>query len=156
MSTVYLFHETLIVNEAQVPPTGLLCEVQAGEMVTWKDFIYYQLCSIMKVSYAHQICLYWIKNTETSNIVKYYYHLKNVYLFNILKINLFMWCKLNCRCPSLLQSSVHDPSEIIIICWFIINIGNSCATYFYFIYLLLLNNFLEPLIPFWNSLINKK
>ncbi len=34
-----LFHETLIVNEAQVPPTGLLCEVQAGEMVTWKDFI---------------------------------------------------------------------------------------------------------------------
>ncbi len=22
-----LFHETLIVNEAQVPPTGLLCEV---------------------------------------------------------------------------------------------------------------------------------
>ncbi len=33
-----LFHETII-NEAQVPPTGLLCEVQAGEMVTWKDFI---------------------------------------------------------------------------------------------------------------------
>ncbi len=29
-----LFHETLVVNEAQVPPTGLLCEVQAGEMVT--------------------------------------------------------------------------------------------------------------------------
>ncbi len=22
-----LFHETIIVNEAQVPPTGLLCEV---------------------------------------------------------------------------------------------------------------------------------
>ncbi len=33
-----LFHETII-NEAQVPPTGLLCEVQAGEMVTWKDFM---------------------------------------------------------------------------------------------------------------------
>ncbi len=30
-------YETIIVNEAQVPPTGLLCEVQAGEMVTWKD-----------------------------------------------------------------------------------------------------------------------
>ncbi len=28
-----LFHETIIVNEAQVPPTGLLCEVLAGEMV---------------------------------------------------------------------------------------------------------------------------
>ncbi len=28
-----LFHETLVVNEAQVPPTGLLCEVQSGEMV---------------------------------------------------------------------------------------------------------------------------
>ncbi len=29
-----LFHETITVNEAQVPPTGLLCEVYAGEMVT--------------------------------------------------------------------------------------------------------------------------
>ncbi len=37
---------------------------------------------------------------------------------------------------SLLQSSVHDPSEIILICWFIIKDGNSCAAYFYlFIYL---------------------
>ncbi len=31
-----LFHETIIVNDAQVPPTGLLCE---GEILTWKDFI---------------------------------------------------------------------------------------------------------------------
>jgi len=33
---------------------------------------------------------------------------------------------------SLLQSSVsHDPSEIIIIWWFIINVGNSCADFNY-------------------------
>ncbi len=48
-------YETIIVNEAQVPPTGVLCEVLAGEMVTWKDFIilpfliimqHYVLCSL--------------------------------------------------------------------------------------------------------------
>ncbi len=58
-------------------------------------------------------------------------------------------------------SSLHDPSEIILICWFIINIGNSCAAYFYlfylFIYLLFyFFYFLEPVILFWGSLINKK
>ncbi len=53
-----LFHETITVNEAQVPPTGLLCEVYAGEMVT------YALCSIMKVSYAHQACIYWITKKQ--------------------------------------------------------------------------------------------
>ncbi len=46
-----------------------------------------------------------------------------------------MWCKAEFS-ASLLQSSVsHDPSEIILICWFgawetfiIINVENSCAT----------------------------
>ncbi len=31
---------------------------------------------------------------------------------------------------SLLHSSMHGPSDIILICWFIINVGNSCAAYF--------------------------
>ncbi len=102
----------------------------------------YQLCSIMKVSYAHQACIYWIKiQKKNCNIVKYYYNLKEclsilIYLKNII-------CKANAKLnlsSSLLQSSVHDPSsEIILICWFIINIRNSCAAYFIF---------LEPVILF--------
>ncbi len=58
-----------------------------------------------------------------------------VFLFVcILKWNVFLWNKAEFS-ASLLQSSVsHDPSEIIIICWFaaqetilIINVENSCA-----------------------------
>ncbi len=40
MYTVLPFHETVIVNEAQVPPTGLH-EVKAGEMVTGKEYYYH-------------------------------------------------------------------------------------------------------------------
>ncbi len=43
-----LFDETIIINEAQVPPTDLLCEVVAGEMVTWKDFIMLPFLIIMQ------------------------------------------------------------------------------------------------------------
>ncbi len=43
MYTALPFHETVIVNEAQVPPTGLLCEVKAGEMVTGKEYYYHFL-----------------------------------------------------------------------------------------------------------------
>ncbi len=32
---------------------------------------------------------------------------------------------------SLLHSSMHGPSEIILICWFIINVGNSCAVIYW-------------------------
>jgi len=59
------------------------------------------------------------KMQKNSNIVKYYYNLNE--LFSILiyfKCNLFLWCKAEFS-ASLLQSSVsHDPSEIILICWF--------------------------------------
>ncbi len=50
-----------------------------------------------------------------------------------------MWCKAEFS-ASLLQSSVsHDPSEIILICWFtaqetfliIIDVENSCAAYYF-------------------------
>ncbi len=38
--------------------------------------------------------------------------------FGIVKINLFLWCKAEFS-ASILQSSMsHDPSEIILICWF--------------------------------------
>ncbi len=59
---------------------------------------------------------------------------------NILKCNLFLWEKL--FSASLLQSSVsHDPSEIILICWFaaqqtfliIVNVESSCAYIYTFI-----------------------
>ncbi len=54
-----------------------------------------------------------------------------MFLFEyILKCNLFLWCK-----AEFLQSSVsHNPSEMILICWFetfiiiiIINAENSCG-----------------------------
>ncbi len=49
--------ETIIINEAQVPPTGPLCEVQAGEM--WKDFIILPFLIIMQhyVSYSSSLHL---------------------------------------------------------------------------------------------------
>ncbi len=47
---------------------------------------------------------------------------------------------------SLLRSSVHDPSEIILICFFIINVGNSCAAFF--------SAFLKPVIgTFWGFIV---
>ncbi len=56
---------------------------------------------------------------ECSNIAKYYYNFKQLFLFEyILKCNLFLWCKAEFS-ASLLQSTMsHDPSEIILICWF--------------------------------------
>ncbi len=37
-----------------------------------------------------------------------------------------MWCKAEFS-ASLLQAIVRDPSEVILKCWFIINIENHCA-----------------------------
>ncbi len=46
-----------------------------------------------------------------------YYKIKMFSLY-VLKCNLFLWCKADFL-ASLLQSSMsHDPSEIILICWF--------------------------------------
>ncbi len=87
---------------------------------------------------SYQGCIYLIKNTvklwNISTISN------NCFLCeHMLKCNLFLWCKAEFS-ASLLQFSVsHDPSEIILICWFaaqetfliIINFENSCAaTYF--------------------------
>ncbi len=35
---------------------------------------------------------------------------------------------------SLLQSLVHGPSEIILMHWFIINVGNTCAAYIIYLF----------------------
>ncbi len=54
-----------------------------------------------------------------------------IYIYTILiKYNLFLWFKAGFS-ASLLHSSMHGPSDIILICWFIINVGNSCAAYFF-------------------------
>ncbi len=50
-----LFHEAIIVKEAQVPPTGLLCEVKAGEMVKRKNFIILPFLIIMQ-HYESVLC----------------------------------------------------------------------------------------------------
>ncbi len=86
---------------------------------------------------AHQGYIYLIKNKTVIlwNIITIS---NNCFLFEyIVKCNLFLWCKAEFS-ASLLQSSVsHDPSEIILICWFnaqetfIINVENDwSASYF--------------------------
>ncbi len=68
--------------------------------------------------------------------MKYYYKLKEcfsilIYIYTILiKYHLFMWFEAEFS-ASLLHSSMHGPSDIIIICWFIINVGNRCAANFF-------------------------
>ncbi len=76
-----------------------------------------KIVSCFWVSFAHQGCIYLIKNTvKMWQIIT----IKNgcflcEYLFNC---NWLLWSKAEFS-ASLLQSSVwHDPSEIIIICWF--------------------------------------
>ncbi len=56
-----------------------------------------------------------IKIYKISNIVKYDYN-KIILYCNILNYNLFLMVKLNF--PQLYSSVTHDPSEIILICWF--------------------------------------
>ncbi len=74
--------------------------------------------------------------------------------------NLFLWYKAEFS-ASLLQFSVsHDPSEIILICWFaaqetfliIINVENSCAAS----YFSLINVFAVTFDQFNASLLNKR
>ncbi len=73
---------------------------------------------LKEVSYAHEASIYLIKNTVKTT-VKYYYNLKCVFYFNTFKNYIYL-CDANAEfSASLLQSSVsHDPSEIILICWF--------------------------------------
>ncbi len=52
--------------------------------------------------------------------------------FNILK-NRIYFCDVGAEfSASLIHFIVHDPSEIILIYWFIINFGNHCAAYYYY------------------------
>ncbi len=61
---------------------------------------------------------------KNSNIVKYYYNLKQ--LFSILFSNLFLWCRAEFS-ASLLQSSMsHDPQKSSLI-----NVENSCAASYF-------------------------
>ncbi len=69
---------------------------------------------------SHQSCIYLIKNTVKTDICEILLQFKiTVFCCKIyLKCNLFLWCAAEFS-ASLLQSSVsHDPSEIILICWF--------------------------------------
>ncbi len=96
---------------------------------------------LKEVSHAHPGCIYLIKNTVKSLQFWIIITIQNsCFLFeHILKCNLFLWCAAEFS-ASLLQSSVsHDPSEIILICWFaaqgtlliIINVENSCAASYF-------------------------
>ncbi len=75
-----------------------------------------------EISYAHQGCIYLIKNTEKTLILwNLIANSNNGFLFQYtLKYNLFLTQNFH---QHLLQSSVsHDPSEIILICWFIFSV----------------------------------
>ncbi len=53
-----------------------------------------------------------------------------IYIYTILiKYHLFLWFK--AELSASLHSSMHSPSDIILICWFIINVGNSFAAYIF-------------------------
>ncbi len=68
-----------------------------------------------------QGCIYLIKITEKkSYFVKYYWNCK-ITIFSIL-----IYFKYNYFCAA----KSHDPSEIILICWFIIDAGNRWAASF--------------------------
>ncbi len=78
------------------------------------------VCSFLKdISYAHQGCIYVIENTVKLFNCEILLQFKKIYIFNIFENIIFpVLVKLNFQQP-LLQSSVsHDPSEIILICWF--------------------------------------
>ncbi len=90
------------------------------QCTTTFTFLWFLKMFLKVVSYAHQGCIYLIKNTVI--IVK----LWNIIIvlnicflsYYILKCNLFLWCKAEFS-VSLLQASVsHDSLEIILICWF--------------------------------------
>ncbi len=49
---------------------------------------------------------------------------------SVRKLYLNFWLQL-----SNIYSSFHDSSEIILICWFIINAGNSCPAHYYYYFL---------------------
>ncbi len=73
-----------------------------------------------KDSFAHQGCIYLIKNTVKSVILWNIITMQNnCFLFEyILKYNLFLECKSEFLASLLLSAVSHDPSEIILICWF--------------------------------------
>ncbi len=76
----------------------------------------YTTMFLQEVSYGYQGYIYLIKNTmKTAIIVKYYYHFSCLF-----EIFFIYSCDFKAEfSASLLQSSVsHDPSEIILICWF--------------------------------------
>ncbi len=91
---------------------------------TVKKFQVSKIVMFLKEDYfSPKLHLFNKKYTKNSNIVK------TVFYFNIL----FLWCQIWFFNQSILQSSVsHDPSEIILICWFgaqetffIINVENA-------------------------------
>ncbi len=89
-------------------------------MVTWKDFIMLPIMqhyeSVLCSSSLHLLDQKYRKNC---NIVKYYYNLKECFSILIyLKIS-FIYVMQSWIFSIITQSSVHDPSEIILICWFI-------------------------------------
>ncbi len=100
---------------------------------------------LKEVSYAYQSCLHLIKTTVKTEILwNIFLQFKITFLY--IKNNIFLVM------TTLLQSSVsHDPSEIILICWF-------GAQYFFFLLLsmlktaVLLNIFGDSVIHFFRIL----
>ncbi len=61
-------------------------EISVGDLLTIAQMKEHR--RIMKVSYAHQTCIYLIKNPEKNiNIVKYYYNLNKC-------LSILIYCKI--------------------------------------------------------------
>ncbi len=112
------------------------------KMLCWLQYTFtVKTFGISRISsYADQVCIDLIKNTMKASILWNIMIIKYFLYLYIVKYNLFLWCKAEFS-SSFLQSSVsHDPSEIIIICWFaaqetfliIINVENSLILNYYY------------------------
>ncbi len=113
--------------------------------------IFYNYAGLWKCLMHIKPAFIWWSKIQKLHVVKYYYKLKEcfsilIYIYTILiKYHLFLWFEAAFS-ASLLHSSMHGPSDIIIIFRFIINVGNSCAAIFFYF-------FFESVILFWGSFI---
>ncbi len=75
------------------------------------------LVFLKDVCNAHQGRIYFIKNTVKIEILLQL-NVAVFYLNKYLKCELFLWCDAKFSASVFNLSVSHDPSEIILICWF--------------------------------------
>ncbi len=114
------------------------------------------LMFLKEVSSAHQGRIYWIKNAVNCEILLQF-KIK-VFYCNIFLNTIYSWDQ--SWIFSIITPVSHDPSEIILICWFdahetciIINVEKGCASFpFYFFQDSLINKKFKRTAFIWNKI----